>query len=96
MIDKIRMLIFGRQLSYKATFLDKTGQVRVESLYCLADLKRFCNVDSTSIRISKAGGIDPYAMAVAEGRREVWLRLQHYLRLDEQQLLKLKEEQHDD
>lgn len=94
--DKLRMLIFGRQLSYKATFLEKTGQVKPEAVYCLADLKRFCCADSSSIRVAKTGVIDPYAMAVAEGRREVFLRIQHYLRLDEQQLLRLKEEQNDD
>lgn len=97
MIDKLRMLVFGRQLSYKATFLDKVGQVKPEAVYCLADLKRFCNVDSSTVRVSpKSGQIDPLAMAMAEGRREVWLRLQHYLKLDEKELLKLKEDRNDD
>lgn len=96
-IDKLRMLIFGRQLSYKAIFLDKFGKVKPEAVYCLADLKRFCCADSTTVRISpKSGQIDPLAMAMAEGRREVFMRIQHYLRLDEQELLKMKEERHDD
>ena len=89
--------IFNRRLSYRAIFLDDVGQMKREAKAALADLKRFCHADNTSIFYSqKSGVVDPLAMAIAEGRREVWLRLQHYLTLDENTLLKLKEDNNDD
>jgi hypothetical protein len=40
--------------------------------------------------VSKA--IDPLAMAMAEGRREVWNRIQSYLHMADREITQLKEE----
>jgi hypothetical protein len=40
--------------------------------------------------VSKA--IDPLAMAMAEGRREVWNRIQQYLHMADREITQLKEE----
>jgi len=37
--------------------------------------------------------IDPMAMAMAEGRREVWNRIQQYLQMADREIAQLKEEQ---
>jgi hypothetical protein len=95
MSDALHKLI-KRRYSYRAIFLDETGRLKFTAAPAMADLKRFCYADKPTVLVSpKTGAIDPLAMAHAEGRREVWLRIQHYLQLDEDQLLKLKEEPHD-
>lgn len=71
---------------YRATFNSPAGE------HVLADLQRFCRANRTTITVSQQSGmIDTHAMAVAEGRREVWLRIQNHLNLDEAKLRTLKE-----
>jgi hypothetical protein len=53
------------------------------STILLADLARFCRYDSTTISVSPGGSIDPYALAVAEGRREVFLHIKRSARLSD-------------
>lgn len=48
----------------------------------LGDLAVFCGEQQSSVRISGQKTVDPYAMAVAEGRREVWLRIRAMLEID--------------
>lgn len=88
------LLIFTRRMSYRRAFLDEKGGLRADAKPALADLKRFCCADKTTIRVSPTTGqIDPYAMAVAEGRREVWNRIQQHLQITDDDLFNLKEEQ---
>lgn len=46
----------------------------------LADLAKFCRAQESTFHP------DPRVHAVAEGRREVWLRIQQHLNLSEQDL----------
>ena len=48
----------------------------------LGDLAVFCGEQQSSVRIGGQKAVDPYAMAVAEGRREVWLRIRAMLEMD--------------
>ena len=73
-VDKIRDFIHSRRLAYVQTFASPTGQV------VLADLARFCRANKTTFNA------DPRLHAVAEGRREVFLRIQEHLRLTDEQL----------
>lgn len=50
----------------------------------LADLRLFCRAEASCVVLGKDGRIDTHATAVAEGRREVWLRLIEHLYLDDQ------------
>lgn len=90
--DFTMRLLWRRKGAYQRTFLDdrSTGP-HVDAAIVLADLKRFCNGGKSSIRLDNLGKVDPHAMAVAEGRREVWLRLTQYLYLDEKTLTNLTE-----
>jgi hypothetical protein len=62
----------------------------------LSDLSRFCRARSSTAAVSPVSRqIDPLAMAMAEGRREVWLRIQQYLNMDERVILKLRDAEAD-
>jgi hypothetical protein len=49
----------------------------------MGDLGIFCGEQQSSVRVSSTQKtVDPYAMAVAEGRREVWLRIRAMIEMD--------------
>jgi len=68
-----------RAQAYKMVFQGEAAET------VLADLEHFCHARRTSIVIGD-GKVDPYAVAVAEGRREVWLRIQDFTRLTTDQM----------
>jgi hypothetical protein len=51
----------------------------------LGDLAVFCGEQQSSVRVNGQKVVDPYAMAVAEGRREVWLRIRAMLEMESSQ-----------
>ena len=65
----LRDLLIRRHQDYVQTFKGPVPD-RV-----LADLARFCRANESTFHP------DPRVHAVLEGRREVWLRIQKYLRL---------------
>lgn len=90
------MTLFGYRLPFgwrptqqavQACFMDDKGELTHDGKVVLGRLARFCRADASSITVSpQSGTIDPIAMGVAEGRREVWLWLQRYLYLSEKQV----------
>ena len=76
-VQRLRDFISGRSQDYTLVFSTIQGQ-RV-----LADLAKFCRAHETTFHL------DARAHAVAEGRREVWLRIQRHLNLTDEQLWKL-------
>lgn len=76
-MDRLRLLIAGRQQSYKQTF---KGPVAED---VLRDLARFCRANASTFHENDR------AHALAEGRREVWLRIQNHLQLTPQELWRL-------
>lgn len=87
----VKNLIWRRRDSYRRVFLDDRGDLSPDSKIVMADLKRFCNASKSSIRLDKDSKVDAYAMAVAEGRREVWNRINSYLFIDEKVIQTLNE-----
>lgn len=84
--------ILNRKHAYRSVFLDADGHVSRNAEIVLADLKKFCRGTSTTVIVSPISkSIDPLAMAMAEGRREVWLRLMAHLHIDEKQVFNLEE-----
>jgi len=59
----------------------------------LDDLAEFCRADRSCVIFGKDGRVDTHATAVAEGRREVFLRIQQTLNLTDAQLLKLRHDE---
>jgi hypothetical protein len=92
MINKLIQRILRRKLAYRRVFMDAEGRISPDAEIILADLKRFCRAtSSTMVQSPVSRTIDPLAMAMAEGRREVWLRLTANLHLDEKQVFSLQE-----
>ena len=79
-MNKLWQRLFKRRQNYRRLFLDGSGNVNPSAEIVLADLKRFCRVETSTVVVSPVTKtIDPLAMAMAEGRREVWNRIQQYL-----------------
>lgn len=74
MIEALKDLLFRRRYVYQQTFKGPLGQE------VLKDLAKFCRANDTTFHE------DPRAHALAEGRREVWLRVQQHLQLTPEQL----------
>lgn len=71
-----------KRRAYRQLFLADDGGANEPAKVVMADLARFCNATKPSVRVSpQTGAIDPMAMAVGEGRREVYLRIQSHLGL---------------
>lgn len=78
-LEKTKQYLFGRRFAYKQVFNPQSRFVQE----VLADLAKFCRAQDTTFHQ------DPRIHAVLEGRREVWLRIQHHLNLDPEQLWKV-------
>lgn len=75
--DKLRSIFSTRQQQYQQTF---KGPVADE---VLRDLARFCRANASTFHE------DARLHALAEGRREVWLRIQSHLKLTPDELWRL-------
>lgn len=74
LLDAARNFLARRRTAYVKTFLNPFGQE------VLTDLAKFCRAHETTFHP------DARAHAVAEGRREVFLRIQKHLQLSDEQL----------
>ena len=82
-----------RARSYKRVFLSDMGDIGFDAETVMADLRTFCHVNRSTTKISRQTGmIDPIATAQAEGRREVFLRIQTMLNLQPAQIERLQEQ----
>lgn len=77
LIDKARGFLAQRRTAYVRTFTGPYGEEVLE------DLARFCRAHETTFHS------DPRAHAVAEGRREVWLRIAKHINLTDDQLWRI-------
>lgn len=71
----------------------KTREDHVRAV--INDLRGFCRADESCVVVAKDGRIDTHATAVAEGRREVFLRIVQTLNLSDEDLQRLKEHEND-
>lgn len=77
--DRTIAFLLGRKRAYQLTL----GRNVPAAQIVLADLAVFCRARETCFHA------DPRMHAVAEGRREVWLRIQQHLNLAEHELYEL-------
>lgn len=70
----MRVALGDRRHAYRTTFKGPVAEV------VLQDLAKFCRAHQSTFHA------DPRAHAVAEGRREVFLRIAHHLKLTDEQL----------
>jgi hypothetical protein len=73
----VRIALNDRRYAYQTTFKGPLADV------VLRDLARFCRAHETTFQQNDR------AHALAEGRREVWLRIEHHLKLTPDQLWEL-------
>ena len=73
-LDKLRTALGDRRYAYRKTFDGPLAEV------VLKDLARFCRAHRSTFHE------DPRAHALAEGRREVWLRIAFHLNLTPDEL----------
>lgn len=72
--DRIRALLRRRQTAYQTLFAGPVGEL------VLSDLAKFCRACTTTFHP------DPRVAAQLDGRREVFLRIQKYLKLTDDQV----------
>jgi hypothetical protein len=77
LIDRARNYLARRRTAYVKTFQGPFGEE------VLADLAKFCRANQSTFHA------DPRVHAVAEGRREVFLRISQHLNLTDEQLWRL-------
>lgn len=85
MIRQFKDRLFRRSSNYRHTFDNPCGKA------VLADLKKFCHAVTPTADVN-----NPNATYVAEGRREVWLRIQAHLNLSDEDIYNLVEDLHDE
>jgi hypothetical protein len=92
MINAIIEKILRKKAAYRRIFLDADGNLSPDAVTVLDDLRKFCRATGSTAVVSPISKtIDPLAMAMAEGRREVWNRIQAHLYVNEKQVFELQE-----
>ncbi|CAG9193544.1 conserved hypothetical protein [Burkholderia gladioli] len=87
---------WNRREYYRRCFFDASGRLTPAGDAVLADLAVFCRADrSTVITSPVQRTVDPLATCVAEGRREVYVRILQILSMTDAQLNSLKRD-HDE
>jgi len=77
LLQRAQQFLSQRRTAYVKTFMNPVGNE------VLVDLAKFCRANETTFHQ------DSRAHAVAEGRREVWLRIQRHIQLSDEQLWQL-------
>lgn len=96
MLNKIIEKLLRRKLAYRRTFMDDQGRLTPEAEIVFNDLRKFCRATGSTMVLSPVSKtIDPLAMAMAEGRREVWNRIMAHLYVNEKQVFELHEKDQD-
>lgn len=90
--ERIRRLLLRKQ-SYRECFQQPSGDELTKSgAYVMRDLARFCGVYKSNTPLTLNKSVDPVAMGIAEGRRQVYLRILSQLTVTEAEIIKANEE----
>ncbi|MEY2656232.1 MAG: hypothetical protein RLZZ524_3260 [Pseudomonadota bacterium] len=74
-VERVRARLHNRAFSYRALF-KPTGELAPTAAIVLRDLAHYCYVNKPTLKVSPiTGQTDAYAMAFAEGRRDVFNRI---------------------
>lgn len=94
-MNKLLAKLLKRRYAYRRLFLGEDG-LSADGQIVLSDLAKFCRATSSTAVVSPISrSVDPIASAMAEGRREVWLRIMAHLHVDEKVIFNLNEEEND-
>lgn len=93
----LRILTARRARAFRRCFFDSRGDLTKEGRHALEYLAKFCHATRPTVVVSPVTRIvDTHATMIAEGRREVFNRITHYLNLDERQIQQLQEHADED
>lgn len=96
-MEKLLARIRKRKYAYRRMFLGENGQLNADGQAVLADLAKFCKANQSTAVVSPISRtVDPIASALAEGRREVWLRIMAHLHIEDRVIFNLNEDQNDE
>lgn len=91
-MERLLAKIRKRRYAYRRLFLGDNG-LNADGQTVLADLAKFCRANASTAVVSPISrSVDPIATAMAEGRREVWLRIMGHLHLEDRVVLNLNED----
>ena len=84
--ERVRARLFGRRDAYRAVFAP-AGELAPMSEVVMRDLARYCHANRASLIVSPVTRqSDPYAMAFAEGQRDVFNRICAQINLTSDQI----------
>lgn len=93
----VKSIRFRHKAAYQGCFKAGTGRLTEAGEIVIKDLTKFCNAHTSLAYANRiTGSIDPIAMAIAEGRREVFNRIQYYLNLTDDEIFRIKEIEEDE
>jgi hypothetical protein len=96
-MEKLLARIRKRKYAYRRMFLGENGQLSADGQAVLADLAKFCKANQSTAVVSPISRtVDPIASALAEGRREVWLRIMAHLHIEDRVIFNLNEEENNE
>lgn len=82
-LKEVAANLYKRRDAYRGIFIAPDGKLSRHGYEVLEDLAKFCRFNSSTAMVSPVTkAIDPVAMALAEGRREVYLRIIGAINLD--------------
>jgi len=85
--ERLRARLFNRAFCYRAVFKTQSGDLAPAAETVLRDLARYCYAGKTTLKVSPTTQqTDPYAMAFAEGRRDVFNRITAMCNLTQDQI----------
>lgn len=82
LVQRTKEFLFSRRTAYCRVFSVENRDAQL----VLADLAKFCRAHVSTVGVSRDGQVDPLLSARLDGRREVWLRLQQHIHLDDETL----------
>lgn len=88
--QRIRAKLHRRAFSYQSVFCTSNGEIGTAAQVVLKDLWHYCYGGKPTLKVSPiTGQTDPYAMAFAEGRRDVLNRICAMCHLSQEQIDRL-------
>lgn len=85
-------MFLRRKLAYRQVFGDPASEPTIAQAAVMADLQKYCNVNKSTAMVSMSNhSVDPISMAMLEGRRQVYMRIQQYVNMRDEYIVKQAE-----
>lgn len=97
MISRFLDKLMRRRNAWRDMTRGQDGELTPAAVEALAHLRRFCYMDRGSVKVSpRSGMIDPHAMALIEGRREVFMLIEQSIKLTDGDIQRLIQQHQED